>query len=250
VLRPIITIDEDKCTGCGDCITACAEAALQIIDGKARLINDVYCDGLGACLGECPEGAIAIEDREAEGFDEEAVRSHLVAQWTAASAGRGKTAPTRPPAACPSTRLSSIESAEKSPGATDENVGLPHWPIKLRLVPPEAPFLKDADVVLVADCVAFARAPSLREILPGRALLIGCPKLDDWDASLERLVGIVSQSIRSVTVVHMEVPCCSGYWQLAQQALEAAGVDLPLGRTVVGVGGDVVGTEALGAGDA
>ena len=238
MLRPIITIDEDKCTGCGECITACAESALQIVDGKARLLGEAYCDGLGACLGECPEGAIAIEEREAEGFDEEAVRRRLAAQWKAAGAGGRPATPPAPAGSCPSAQVRSLEGIEGAPGG--EDVGLSHWPIKLRLVPPEAPFLKDADVALIADCVPFARAASLREMLPDRALLIGCPKLDDWDASLERMTGIVSQPIRSVTVVHMEVPCCSGYWQLARQALQVAEVDVPLGRMVVGVDGGVV----------
>jgi len=240
MLRPIITIDEEKCTGCGECITACAESALQIVDGKARLLGEAYCDGLGACLGECPEGAIAIEEREAEGFDEEAVRRRLAAQWKAASSGDRPAAPSSPAAACPSASVRSLEGIEESTGPDGADVGLAHWPIKLRLMPPGAPFLEDADVALIADCVPFARAASLREMLPDRALLIGCPKFDDWDASLERLTGIMSQSIRSVTVVHMEVPCCSGYWQLARQALQVADVDVPLGRMVVGVDGGLV----------
>lgn len=245
--RAMIRIDEEKCTGCGDCITACAEGALQVVDGKARLLSEIYCDGLGACLGECPEGALIIEEREAAGYDEEAVRKHLATQWAFGGTPQPPAAAGAAPAfSCPSAQpqLLNIDGAAAAPAPTKGDGHLSHWPIKLRLVPPEAAFLRDADVVLMADCVPFARATAIREQLSERALLIGCPKFDDWDFSLRRLTEMVQVPIRSLSVVHMEVPCCSGYWQLARQATK--GTDIAVGRVVVGVQGDVLGTEGAG----
>ena len=246
--RAMIHIDEEKCTGCGDCITACAEGALQVIDGKAKLLGEIYCDGLGACLGECPEGALTVEEREAEAFDEEAVRQHLAAQWVAGGSPQPGAAPA-PAFSCPSAQLltidgSAAEAAPAPPAGGDARLG--HWPIKLRLVPPEAPFLRDADVVLMADCVPFARPEVTRENLPDKALLIGCPKCEDWDSSLRRLTQIVQAPIRSLSVVRMEVPCCSGFWHLAQSATKAAGAALPLEQVVVSVSGETLPATAGG----
>jgi len=237
--RQIIRIDEEKCTGCGDCITACAEGALAIVDGKARLVGEVYCDGLGACLGECPEGALSIEEREAEAFDEEAVRDRLATLWTQGEARREAQAEI--PAGCPSAQVRAFGAATPGgEGATSSGSALSHWPIKLRLVPPEAPFLQEADVVLVADCAGFAWGDLHRELGGERAVLIGCPKFDEYEFSLSRLAEMVHRaSIRSLTVVHMEVPCCAGYWYLAQQACAAAGREIPLRQVVIGVRGEV-----------
>ena len=244
--RQIIKIDEEKCTGCGDCITSCAEGALKIIDGKARLISEIYCDGLGACLGNCPEGALTIEERDAEEFDEEAVRDHLAAQW-AGSGGAAEAA-----TSCPSARV--LEFGERGApvaaagsGETSSGPPLGHWPIKLQLVPPGAPFLRDADVMLVADCVGFAWRDLRREVTPENAVLIGCPKFDDFGFALNRLTEILrGTDVRSLTVVHMEVPCCSGYWHLAREACAASGREVPLQKVVVGVHGEVkaVGEDA------
>jgi len=256
--RQIVRIDEEKCTGCGDCVTACAEGAIEITDGKARLISEIYCDGLGACL-DCPEGAISMEEREAEAFDEEAVKRHLAEQWAQGGEARSPAghgcASVGPGAAhaCPSSQAVAFgelapgpSEAANVPGALGEPA-VPHWPLKLGLVPPGAPFLQDVDMVLIADCTAFAYPDLYRQHLGGRALAIGCPKFDDYGAALERLTAILQSSeIRSLTVVNMEVPCCFGYWRLAQQALEASGKTIPLKQIVVGIRGEVVEEEVMG----
>lgn len=242
--RQIIEIDEEKCTGCGDCVTACAEGAIQIIDGKAKLVSEIYCDGLGACLGDCPEGALTIVEREAEGFDEEAVRDHLASLWVQGKGSSGA-AQMEIPATCPSAQV--LEFEDRGEGAIPEadssmsaGRGLGHWPIKLRLVPPGAPFLENADLMLIADCVGFAWGDLRRQLSAESAVLIGCPKFDEYDAALGKLSDIVRNSkVRSMTVVHMEVPCCAGYWHLAQEAHAAAGEGVPLKQVVIGMRGEV-----------
>ena len=234
--RQIIKIDESKCTGCGECITACAEGALQLVEGKARLVSEVYCDGLGACLGDCPEGAISIEERDAEAFDEDAVQSHLAALWAQGEDGK---ATVRVPASCPSSQAVEFSSTASAPPPGGGG-GLTHWPIKLRLVPPDAPFLQGADLMLVADCVGFAWGNLRRELSSENAVVIGCPKFDDYGSTWGRLTELLrGADVRSLTVVHMEVPCCTGYWHLAQEARAAAGVDIPLEEVVIGVRGEV-----------
>lgn len=240
MLREIVRIDEDKCNGCGLCVPACAEGAIRIIDGKARLLADNLCDGLGACLGHCPEDAIIIEQREAEDFDEEAVEQHLHGQSDpapAVPAGGCPSAQVRqvaPPAhggGCPSTRIRQFDGPAGGPtrDAAPRRSELRQWPVQMHLVPPSAPFLANADLLLAADCVPFAYADFHRDLLQGQALLIGCPKLDDGQAYLEKLTAILQQNdIRSLTVAHMEVPCCSGLIALARQALAASGKEVPL----------------------
>ncbi len=231
IRRKIITIDEDKCNGCGVCVPACAEGALQIIDGKAKLVSEVYCDGLGACLGECPQGAIRMEEREAPAFDEEATARH-VAQVT-----RGER--TTPPA-CPSMAFAAGNVATAIPGETvDTGPMLSNWPVQLGLVPPGAPFLQDADVVLAADCTAYAYG-GFHSLLGGRPLIVACPKLDDVEAHLERLTAILQQSsVRSLTIVRMEVPCCSGLVRVAMEAVKRSGREIPVEVMVIGVKGTV-----------
>jgi len=248
--RQIIEIDENKCTGCGDCVTACAEGAIQIIDGKARLVSEIYCDGLGACLGDCPEGALTIVEREAEEFDEEAVRDRLASLWT-----QGEGVPMEIPATCPSAQVLEFEGGGEGEGAVLEagsamsaGQGLGHWPIKLRLVPSGASFLKNADLMLIADCVGFAWGDLRRQLSAESAVLIGCPKFDEYEAALGKLSEIVRDAkVRSMTVVHMEVPCCAGYWNLAQEAHAAAEEKIPLKRVVIGMRGEVkpVGEKAV-----
>ena len=229
VKRKIVRIDEEKCDGCGLCVPACAEGALQIIDGKAKLVSDVYCDGLGACLGECPRGAITIEEREAEEFDEAAAEKHRQSQEL--------------PCGCPSAAVTRFHRRETT-APTDSSCLqslLGHWPVQLTLVPPKAPFLQGADVVLAADCVPFAYANFHRDFIQGRSLLVACPKLDDFNAHLEKLTEILRQSdVRSLTVVYMEVPCCSGLVQMARRAIDASGKDIPLHEVTVGIKGDVL----------
>ena len=236
-LRQIIRIDEDKCNGCGLCVPSCAEGALQIVDGKARLVKEQYCDGLGACLGDCTQGALIIEEREADEFDEEAVAHHLHAAVKEPEL----------PCGCPSATVAQFqrEAPEVQESATGPIASrLAQWPVQLTLVPPIAPFLQGADILLAADCVPFAYADFHREFLKDRALLVACPKLDDFDAHLSKLVAILRQATpRSLTVVHMVVPCCSGLVHMAQKAIAASGLDIPLYDVTIGVRGGILSRE-------
>ncbi len=229
VIRKIVKIDEEKCNGCGACITKCAEGALKIIDGKARLVSDKYCDGLGACLGECPQGAITIEERPAAEFDEVAVEHHLEAQVQPM------------PCACPSAVVRDLpRAAVESKVPTEQESRLGNWPVQLALVPPHAPFLQGAEVLLAAQCTAYAYAGFHGELLDGKALLIACPKLDDVGAHLAKLTAILKQAdIKSLTVVRMEVPCCAGLVYLAKQAIKASGKHIPFLEIVIGIRGDI-----------
>jgi len=236
VLRKIIKIDEEKCNGCGLCVPACVEGAIAIIDGKARLISETYCDGLGACLGECPEGAISIEEREGEPFEEEAAKHHLQHEEQASDTL---------PCGCPSATVTQFEAAsvcdhDHRTAEAPLRSELGHWPVQLTLVPPTAPFLQEADLVLAADCVPFAYADFHRDFIRDHALLVACPKLDDFQAHQRKLNDIVSHStIKSITVVRMEVPCCSGMLHMAKEAINASGKDIPLEEIVVGIRGEV-----------
>lgn len=256
MIRKMVKIDEEKCNGCGLCVPSCAEGAIQIIDGKARLVADNLCDGLGACLGDCPLDAISIEEREADEFDESAVEEHLKQidrelqpqhHAPAAPAGGCPSAAVKhfaAPAAvggCPSARTMSFNDA---PDKAMNTVGsrpsrLAQWPIQLHLVPPTAPFFQNADVLLAADCAPFAYADFQEELLSGKALAIACPKLDDTEPYVDKLVAMITQSnIRSLTVVHMEVPCCNGLIFMARQAIEKSGRDIPLETVCIGIRGD------------
>ncbi|PNU19950.1 4Fe-4S ferredoxin [Geothermobacter hydrogeniphilus] len=232
MIREVVKIDEEKCNGCGECVPACAEGAIQIIDGKAKLLADNLCDGLGACLGECPMDAISIEQREADEFDEEAVEAHL-----------GKTAPEAhaPTGGCSSAAVKSFASSagQVTAEAPSRPSQLRQWPVELQLVPPTAPFLQGADVLLVADCVPFAYADFHKDFLAGKALLVACPKLDDTGPYLDKLTTMLQQShLRRLTVIHMEVPCCGGLVALARQAIAASGVEVPFETIKIGIQGD------------
>jgi ferredoxin len=239
--RKIIEIDEAKCDGCGQCCLACAEGALKIVDGKAMLIGDIFCDGLGACIGECPRGALKIIERAADSFDEKAVKIHL----DHAEENKEKTLP----CGCPSTAMMEFK---KEPGydgnePSAESVShLGHWPIKLQLLGPKAPFLKDSDLVLIADCAAVA-CPGLHEkFLKGHAVAIGCPKFDDIEAHIDRLALILAEARpKSLTVVHMEVPCCSGFLYAAMEAIERSAVKPPFKRIIIGRNGDTLVEEEM-----
>ncbi|TET12971.1 MAG: 4Fe-4S ferredoxin [Dehalococcoidia bacterium] len=253
VLRKIVKIDEEKCDGCGVCVPACAEGALQIVDGKAKLVSEIYCDGLGACLGECPQGAITIEEREANEFDEEAVEHHLHQQERieeelpcgCPSATVTQFEKEKVPFGCPSarvTRFDTVEGTGVAPvDAASQRSMLSHWPVQLTLVPPRAPFLQGADLVLAADCVPFAYAGFHRDFLRDHALLVACPKLDDFQAHLSKLTEILRQSqVKSLTVVHMEVPCCSGLVHMAREAIRASGKEVPFREVTIGIRGDLM----------
>ena len=236
-LRKIIRIDDEKCDGCGVCVPSCAEGALQIIDGKARLVSEKYCDGLGACLGECPQGALIIEERESEDFDEEAVNHYLAGEEPLAEPL---------PCGCPGTTVKQFEAQAQaeieSPPITTPSPKsvLSQWPVQLTLVPPGAPFLQGADLLLAADCVPFAYAGFHQDFLREHALLVACPKLDDYEAHQQKLIQILRQSgVKSLTVVHMEVPCCFGLVHMAKQAIALSGKDIPFKELAVGVRGEL-----------
>lgn len=254
--RNIIRIDEDKCNGCGLCASACAEGAIRIVDGKAKLVSETYCDGLGACLGECPTGAIIIEQREAAAFDPEAVERYLATQPAAAPAPHHPPAAPRPTAAghgghagCPGSMARFLTpAADETPAAAPAvtaAAGTPsrlrQWPVQLHLVPAHAPFWENADVLIAADCTAFACGGFHEQLLKGRRLVIACPKLDDKDGYLEKLTAILAgNEIRSVTVAVMEVPCCQGLRMLVEKALSGCGKVLPYRRLTVKLDGSVV----------
>ena len=234
-VRKIVKIDEELCNGCGQCIVNCPEGALTIVDGKARVVRESYCDGLGACIGTCPEDAITIEEREADAFDEAAMEQHL------AELEKQRAALPTLGFGCPGSAVRQMARASHSEcvsaGAPSQ---LAHWPIQLGLVPPGAPFLKDAELLLVADCVPFALADFHERFLRGRAVVVGCPKLDDPQSHVAKLAAILEQSsIRSLTILHMEVPCCTGLCRIAETAMEAVGAAVPVKEITVSVDGRV-----------
>jgi ferredoxin len=242
MVRKIIRIDADSCTGCGLCIGACHEGALQLVNGKAVLISDSYCDGLGACLPECPAGAIAIEERDAAAFDEAAVQAaqHRHVSRKVPVAPPPVAAPTSA-CGCPGARLrtltpatASAPAAQRTPPAGSE---LRQWPCQIKLVPVNAPYFADADLLIAADCSAFACATVHSDWMRGKVTLIGCPKLDGVDYA-EKLAAILkSNSIRSVTVLRMEVPCCGGLADAARRAVSASGKPVPIRVEVLGIDG-------------
>ncbi len=252
MLRKIVRIDEDKCDGCGLCIPACAEGAIALVAGKARLSADVLCDGLGACLGECPRGAITVVEREAEAFDEDAVKGQLLsmAAHAAAAMPRPRLAvvsdagPAPHGGGCPGSRPMALPHRPPAPAAplaaaTGES-RLGQWPVQLHLVPVASPWFRGADLLVAADCVPFAYARFHDDLLAGRALVVGCPKLDDLSAYVEKLTRIcTANELGSVTVVRMEVPCCGGISMAARRAMEASGKAIPFRDVVIGVDGVV-----------
>jgi ferredoxin len=230
--RQIIRIDQDKCDGCGICVPSCAEGAIQIVDGKAQLMAERFCDGLGACLGECPQGALTIEEREAEEF---------VGPAPGASHPE---APASPPEApeeafvCPGSRMQQFQRAE---APTPEASALGHWPVKLRLVGPKAPFLKGASLLVAADCAPFAAGDFHSRYLDGKAVVCGCPKFDDFPEHVAKLTAILKENdIQEIAIVNMEVPCCFGLVQIVRQALEASGQSLPVTICTLGTTGQVL----------
>jgi ferredoxin len=307
--RQIITIDEERCTGCGLCIPNCPEGALQIIDGKARLVSDLFCDGLGACIGHCPEGAITTETRDAAPYDESTVmenivtsgqnviRAHLAhlrdhgqheffrealaflvdrdieipaefvepacgcgdgggegmrssacpgarivdfeAEAAAAPARSSGVRPARASAASPAPAASNATDASPAPAPADRPSRLRQWPVQLMLVPPNAPFLDGADLLVAADCVPFACAGFHENLLAGKVLLVGCPKFDDAEHYLEKLTSMFRlNDVRSVTVARMEVPCCGGLVRLVEQAIRDSGKEIPFEERVIGIRGN------------
>jgi len=248
VLRKIIKIDDELCDGCGNCIPSCAEGALEIVDGKAWVIADFYCDGLGACLGECPTGALSIVEREADEFDEEAVEDHLAKQ----TAEEPRTMP-MVSGGCPSARLQTFvpreaaaapntAQAANQPAAFEHSESaLSHWPVQIMLVPPTAPFLKNADLLVVADCVPITYPDFHRDFLKGKAVMMGCPKFDDAQHYIEKFSEICKVSgIKSITNVVMEVPCCSALPMIVKKGMQLSGVTIPMEEVVISTRGKVL----------
>ena len=236
-LRTIIRIDEEKCNGCGQCVEACAEGAIQLVDGKARLVSESYCDGLGACIGECPQGAISFERRVAEEFDERAVEAHL------RQTGRAPATPhAHDHARCPGAAARQFQPAGHAGRSTGQASALGQWPVQLALVPPTAPYFQGADLLVTADCVPFAYADYHADLLSGKAVVVGCPKLDDAEFYVQKLGAILSASdIRSITVAIMEVPCCRGLERIVRRAVAQAGKHLPVEVVTIGIQGEKVG---------
>jgi NAD-dependent dihydropyrimidine dehydrogenase PreA subunit len=252
-IRDVVEIDEELCDGCGDCVPSCAEGAIQIIDGKARLVSDVYCDGLGACLGICPTGAITVKKREAEAFDEAAVADHLSSLADDAEPAAGVALPMvagqAPAPSCPGSKAAAWDGPAigKNADAQAVSSGLRQWPIQLHLLPPTAPFLADADLLVAADCAAYSVGGFHRRFLDGRALAIACPKLDSHqEIYVEKLATMIDQAgLRQLTVMVMEVPCCNGLVGLVREAQSRAGRQIPATAMVVGVRGEVLATRPL-----
>ena len=241
VLRNIVKIDEEKCNGCGLCIPACAEGAIQIVDGKARLVKDIYCDGLGACLGKCPQDAITVIQREAKEFDEKAAEEHVKRTKAASTTSSVRS----PPLLCPSVKAMQLEKDLKEKPAVNlaekRASRISNWPYQLKLLPPNAPFFENTDLLIAADCVPFAYADFHEDMLKGKTLAIGCPKLDDATLYRSKLAEIFRNSnIRSVTVVNMEVPCCFGLHRLVKEALELSGKSVPLRQQTISIKGEKI----------
>ncbi|MFH1369363.1 MAG: 4Fe-4S binding protein [Elusimicrobiota bacterium] len=271
--RKIIKIDDDKCNGCRNCIPNCPEGALQVIDDKARVISDLFCDGLGACIGHCPLGAISIEEREAEPYNEKSVMENIVKAGDNTIKAHLKhlkehgeeeyfkqavevlkkkkidvpdieEQEERLPCGCPGSKVMDLRddaccASEDRDGKSPSH--LRQWPVQITLVPPNAPFLKNSDLLIAADCVPFAYPDFHKDFLKGKTLLVGCPKLDDLSRYAEKIAQILkNNSPKSVTYAHMEVPCCYGFVDVIKSAIAASGRKIPFKDITVGIKGDII----------
>ncbi|MCF7954519.1 MAG: 4Fe-4S binding protein [Phycisphaerae bacterium] len=241
-IRNIVKIDEEKCNGCGDCVTSCAEGAIEIIDGKARLVSEIYCDGLGACLGSCPMDAISIEKRQSAEFDEAATQEHLNKMT------QKQTPQPKSLCQCPGTMMQSFNkpAGDVSSANGDVSSHLAQWPVQLTLLSPQAPYFKGADLMLTADCIPFAMGDFHSKLLKGKAIAIACPKLDNIDPYIEKVAEIIKlNNLNSLTVVHMQVPCCSGMTYIAKQAIARSGVGIKFRDITIDRQGNICNTESL-----
>ncbi|MCX9084748.1 MAG: 4Fe-4S binding protein [Candidatus Methanoperedens sp.] len=244
--RKIVSIDEEKCNGCGECIPNCAEGAIKIIDGKAKLLDDKFCDGLGACLGHCPQDAIRVIERDALEFDEEAVKMHLNVTEEKPNklhkgVPRGMMHGAAAPHGCPGSMAMDFRSEQSSNATVSQRQEpqLRQWPVQLSLVSPQASYFKDADLLVAADCVPFAYPNFHQDFLAGKSLVIGCPKLDDVDFYIDKLTELIKTSnIKSITLVNMEVPCCFGLQRIVEEAVKKSGKILPIRQTVITIKGE------------
>ncbi len=241
VLRNIVKIDESKCTGCGLCVNACAEGAIKLINGKAKLVSEIYCDGLGACIGHCPQGAIIIEQREAAEFDEQAAKEHLEKE---------EKAQMQTGFVCPGMMAKDLRQrhdvANNQPGEVPSQ--LRHWPVQLRLVSPNASYFANADLLLVADCVPFAMGDFHNRFLKGHSVVVGCPKLDDVEFYIEKLAAILrANKLNSLTVIHIEVPCCHGLTQIARKAISKNKIEMCFEDVTIDLQGNISRIETVRA---
>lgn len=248
-IRKIIKIDEELCDGCGQCVPDCAEGSLKIIDGKARLVADNLCDGLGACLGACPTGALSIIEREADEFDEDAVEAYLKEQEK-----EQQGSPKQPPSGCPSSTLQSFPTpvktgksacttanAPKDLAPAQDGSALSHWPVQIRLIPAHAPFLQNAHLLVAADCTAVAVRNFQTQYLEGKTVMMGCPKFDDAEIYVQRFTEIFKTcNLKSLTILIMEVPCCSAMNAIVRQAFERAGTDIPVDQVTISTRGEEI----------
>jgi ferredoxin len=231
MIRTIIQIDEEKCNGCGACAAACHEGAIGMVGGKAKLLRDDYCDGLGNCLPVCPTGAITFEEREAAAYDEEAVKRNQAPKQSAPA-----------PCGCPGTQAKRVERAESESccHSTPAESQLSQWPIQIKLVPVNAPYFQEANLLVAADCTAFAYGDFHQKFIKNKVTLIGCPKLDEGDYS-EKLTAILANNdIKSVTVVRMEVPCCGGIEFAVKKALQQSGKFIPWQVVTISINGEIL----------
>jgi len=227
--RDILKIDEELCNGCGQCVPNCHEGALQVIDGKVRLVSELMCDGLGACIGHCPEGAITIETREAEPYNEAKVMEQMN--------GGG----------CPGTKAAVIDRPydDRQAGAGEQPSELRQWPVQMHLLNPNAPYLRGSDLLLAADCVAYSLGNFHSKYLKGRSLAIACPKLDNGiDIYIEKLTAMIDiAKVNTITVMMMEVPCCGGLLQMVKNAISGASGKVPVKKMIISLSGEVLNEE-------
>jgi NAD-dependent dihydropyrimidine dehydrogenase PreA subunit len=248
-VRKIIQIDEELCDGCGQCVPDCAEGSLKIIDGKAKLVADKLCDGLGACLGSCPTGALKIIERRADEFDEEAVEEFLAEEKRKAE----EKSPETMDCGCASTHIQSFKPAPAKPQTSCQTANIPvniptagstasmltHWPVQIRLVPAHAPFLKNSDLLVAADRTAVTVKDFQQKYLDGKVVLMGCPKFDDAESYVQRFAEIISScDLKSLTILIMEVPCCSAMNMIIKKAVEKAGVSVPIEQITISTRGE------------
>lgn len=261
--RKIITIDQEKCNGCEQCVNACAEGAIQMANGKAVLVADNLCDGFGDCLGECPTGALVIEEREVAAFDPDATRNHLratggekaVRRFEEAhnrhEAGNPKAGNSMASGGCPGMAIREMKKTSPPAQGAPQSASIPsqlqNWPIQLHLVNPSMPAFREADLLIAADCTAFSLGAFHSELLKGKALVIACPKLDETSNYAEKIARIISKNnLASLTIARMEVPCCSGLTRLVSQARDTSGVHLPIREIVIGIqGGEILSKRVL-----
>ncbi len=252
-IRKIIKIDEELCDGCGQCVPDCAEGSLKIIDGKAKLVADNLCDGLGACLGACPTGALKIIEREADEFDEEAVEQYLAEEEKKDAA-----TPKTMDCGCASSHIQSFPSAPAAGGSPCQSANAPvqipttkagdsalsHWPVQIRLIPANAPFLQNADVLVAADCTAVAVRNFQENYLEGKTVMMGCPKFDDADSYVQRFTEIINScNLKSLTILIMEVPCCSAMSVIIKKALDQSTKTVPVEQITISTRGEEVGRK-------